>query len=387
MRDRKREFVADTDLAALQKGYYESDAGSANQQVTDQGYASNVLNKNGLLYEPVIDEYRLQGAEERLSWPGGAPFAVCLTHDVDLVHPRRRRDILRAGYRNALLDLEDGSLLGAGTSLLGHGIGALRATGTDRTNPGHYFESWLEAEAEVDASSTFFFTPETTGARHRSDTVYRYDDTVLFEGSEPTIAELMQRLHDRGNEIGLHAAHSAHDDEKEMARQRAQVADASGAPVHSVRQHWLFHDVTMTPKVQSEAGLKFDSTLGVTGNVGFRFGTSRPWYLHDHDADEQLPIVELPLIAQDTALFDSKYMGLDREGVVEYVRMLARRVADVGGVLTLNWHPNSPKRGDRLGAYRDALELLEEMGAWFGTVAEVGEWWSERHDRNWYDAR
>lgn len=385
MRDRKQEFLEDTDLEALQKGAYEIQGGAVEPALVDEGFAHNWLNQYGLLYEPIVDEYREASGGDRPTWPNGADFAVCLTHDVDLVHPRRPRDVLRAGYRNARIDADRGDWLGALGSALGHAVGAVRIGRPERTRPGHYFESWLDAEDEVDANSTFFFTPESTSDRHRSDTVYRYDDTVQFEGAEWTVADLQRELHRRGNEIGLHAAHSAYDDADEMERQRLALERASGTTVRSVRQHWLFHDVRRTPATQAAAGLEFDSTLAVTGNVGFRFGTSRPWYLHDHRADERLSLLEIPLIAQDTALFDDKYMGLDREEAVRYVRMLGERVADVGGVLTLNWHPNSPKPGDRLAAYRDALHVLSESGAWFGTVEEIGDWWRDRHQENWYD--
>jgi peptidoglycan/xylan/chitin deacetylase (PgdA/CDA1 family) len=192
----------------------------------------------------------------------------------------------------------------------------------------------------------------------------------------------MEVLDARGHEIGLHATYGAVDNVEEMRSQRTQLKRASGVPVESVRQHCLYYDIETTSRVQSQAGLRYDSSLAVTGNIGFRFGTSWPWQLYDLDNEEQLPILEMPLIVQDTALMDEKYLNLTETQAVQYVRLMADRVADVGGVLTLNWHPNTTKRGDRFGVYERVLRELDDAGAWFGTVYEIGEWWRDNMAEN-----
>jgi hypothetical protein len=375
---RRKDLFDEFDISDLLSGQQEVDSGGIDaDQTLNQNFAENVFNRFGLLYEPVLDQG--DGCEEIIkpSWPDDTEFGVCLTHDVDKIHPWSERELVRTGYRNARINMSQSAPVSAFNSLVGHLKTALEATQKDRIASEHYFEKWLEAERAVGANSTFFFCPEQTTYLHRSNTVYRYDDPVEFEGEELTVAELMQTLRDRGNEIGLHSLWGAVDDVDELISQRRQLESASGGTVQSARQHWLFYDITTTPKTQAEAGLNYDSTLAVTGNIGFRFGTSYPWHLYDLQAEESLDLVEMPLIVQDTALFDSKYMGLSVDKAIKYVRQLGKRVKEVGGVLTLNWHPNTTKRGDRYYAYQQVLKELEEMGAWFGTVAEIGEMWEE----------
>jgi len=71
----------------LLKGKYEADLlpGNISSANVVPGYAYNVLASRGLLHQPVADEHHLAGGMEKIKWPEGKPFAVCLTHDVDAV--------------------------------------------------------------------------------------------------------------------------------------------------------------------------------------------------------------------------------------------------------------------------------------------------------------
>ena len=64
-----------------------------------------MLNPLGLLYRPVVDEDYLARGGAKPDWPDGKPFAVCLTHDVDLVSLHS----LRQSSRGRLASLVNGS--------------------------------------------------------------------------------------------------------------------------------------------------------------------------------------------------------------------------------------------------------------------------------------
>lgn len=365
------------------------DAMSRHHPVCRYGYSP--LNEWGDLYEPVLDDARLSEGESKPEWPDEASFAVCLTHDLDHVAARSprhalRKGLLRARERWRARGREGPTVAREGVvgSLAGLAGGLLRATrNTLHTGPDpiQQFERWLSAEEAIGAPSTFFVPPNTVSEPHVSDPVYRYDDEVTFDGETMTVGEMLREMVDRGVEIGLHPTWYAYDDPEELRRQRRRLEEEIGTAVHSVRQHWLHYDIRKTPAAHDEAGFQYDSTLAVTGNVGFRFGTAWPWQLHDRQTDEQLDILELPLLAQDTALFDGKHMGLDEQQAFRYVWMLVDAVESVGGVLTVNWHPNMSYPTERWRLYERTLSHLAERDAWFGTVREVGEWWNETNSR------
>jgi len=335
-------------------------------------FAFNVLNPLGLLYRPVVDEAYIKNGGKKPIWPDGKPFAVCLTHDVDLVstHSFRQKARTRAEYI-----LNGPSVMRKARSLAGLGWDVAQAIKYGRKlDPLHCYERWLAAEAAVGARSTFFFWPgwKAVGKHHPSDCSYDMTDRVVFDGQRCTVAEMIREIDRQGWEIGLHPSWYSFDDAEEMKRQKAALESALGKDVVSVRQHFLHYDIRVTPRVQAEAGFKYDSTLGFNDNVGFRFGTCYPWRLYDLKAEKELPIMEVPLIIQDGAMLSPvKGMRLDEDTAFQYVVQIADTVEQVGGVLTLLWHPNAIINSRWWNLYLRSLEYLKEKNAWFGSVSSI----------------
>lgn len=334
-------------------------------------------NRGNMLYRPIADELRVGRDQPRPVWPGNARFAVCLTHDVDQVSRRN----LRMHWRR--LKRQGGSLLRGFESRAWRGFQAsashlaksLVRRGTD---PLHCYERWLEIESEVEAKSTFLFLPGYYGSPHYTDGSYRYDDRIVFDGQRCRVDEMMREMHRRGWEVGLHASWNSSNDLDEMRHQKDQVEQAIDAQVVSVRHHHLHCDIRHTPRVHHKAGLRFDSSFGMNDNIGFRHGTSYPTRLVDMSSGEPLDLWEVPLAIQDRALVETLGGGSE-ELALDWARLLSRRVEDVGGVLTLLWHPECIQIDAWMNVYCRLLKLLKEQGAWFGTMNEIGEWWREHN--------
>lgn len=342
-------------------------------------FSFSPVNLMGKLYDPFIDKEWLKNGGKRPIWPDNAPFAVCLTHDVDVISAhsprsnlRRIRHIFRTWKQqklkqNMILMVE--AMENSARGLLGHSV-----------DPFHHFEDWLAVEADVGAHSTFFFTPESTIENHSSDCWYKYSDSLQFESRKIVVSELIQELDRRGWEIGLHPSWSASKNVEIMRSQKAQLENVLGHSVVSVRQHWLNFDNYKTPGVQTAVGFKYGSTLGFNDNIGFRRGTSYPHYLVDLINNRTLPILEVPLIIQDGAMFHHrKGLRLNLDMGMKYIQKLANQVSETGGVLTLLWHPNTINQPHYWKAYQSSLRLLQSMGAWFGSVREIGEWWEKNN--------
>ena len=362
------------DYQKLLQGFYEKDRlpkdFSPERIVPD--FAFNLLNFLGLLYRPVVDENYLAKGGSRPVWPEDKPFAVCLTHDVDHVTHYSLRQSARIYARDftasRALSRKARGLIGLGWNV----AQAIRHTYTQ--DPLHCFERWLEEEAAVGVRSTFFFWPgwSSVNKHHSSDCTYELSDRVVFDGQKCTVAEMIREIDRRGWEIGLHPSWYSFNDLGEMKRQKTAIETALGHDVVSVRQHYLHYDIRVTPRIQTEAGLLYDSTLGFNNNIGFRFGTCYPWRLYDLQAEEELPILEVPLIIQDGALLSqTKGMRLDEETAFQYVMQLTEAVERVGGVLTLLWHPNYLNDPVWWNLYIRSLAYLKDKNAWFGTVRDI----------------
>ena len=245
-------------------------------------------------------------------------------------------------------------------------------------DPLHCYERWLKVEEEYGAKSTFFFWPgwKSVTRHHWTDPIYDLNDRVLFDGNNCTVAEMIQEIHRRGWEIGLHPSWYAYNDVDELKRQKDALEKAVGDPIHSIRQHYLHYDIRITPRTHSAAGFKYDSTLGFTDNIGFRFGTCYPWKLFDLGSKKELPILEISLIVQDTAMLNpSKGMRIDSKMALRYMLLIVEEVEKVGGVLTLLWHPNEIINHESWALYLKILNYLRDKNAWITSLQEVGNWW------------
>ena len=341
-------------------------------------FAFNVLNPLGLLYRPVVDEDFLENGGENPTWPDKKPFAVCLTHDVDAVSLYSLRQSLRS--RKAQL-LNAGSAFQKVKSLMGVGID-LGSAGIhiQQKDPLHCYERWLKAEKQCSAHSTFFFWPGLSAVTkpHHTDCRYELTDPVIFENQRCSVAEMIREIDRQGWEIGLHPSWYTFNDADELKKQKESLEKALGHEVVSVRQHYLHYDIRVTPAVHAEAEFKYDSTLGFNDNVGFRFGTCYPYHLYDLKTEKELPIMEIPLIIQDGGMLNrAKGMRLDEDTAFRYVKQIAEAVENVGGVLTLLWHPNSIINRSWWDLYLMALDYLKQKNAWVGSVVEIGEWWKK----------
>jgi len=359
--------------AVLRGDYEASSLRSIAQERSVPDFGFNPFHRQGLLYKPFLDHE----TPHSVRWPGGKLFAVCLTHDVDRV---TEADCFQA-LRHIRTVLRSRPSLGGAELAFQIGLAARRfllATWrAGRVDPLWCYERWLEAEDRVGARSTFFFFPDNVSLAHFSDLSYSFEDDIGFRGQKMTVAEFMRTLAKEGWEVGLHGSWHAASSLPELKAQKTRVEKVIGQSVTSVRQHWLHYDIQTTPRVHADAGFRFDSTLGFNDNVGFRFGTSFPWPLTDRQTHAVLPVWEIPLIAQDTALLNPlKGLRLDLETAFSYIMQLTDEVMRVGGVLTLSFHPENihPRRCPGwFELYERVLAELKARDPWFATICQVGE--------------
>jgi peptidoglycan/xylan/chitin deacetylase (PgdA/CDA1 family) len=354
-------------------------------------FQHNPLFWSGRYLEPVINQWLLENtADASLSaspWPQGKRFAVCLTHDVDLISyaswkPSIRRGIelvrLLFGDSNGIMPTAKSLASPAGVKHL-VSLLASKAASATCTKGGRQdlFAPWLSLEARYGFRSTFFFLPNRSSRYHFFDgPVYRHEDCLGFEGERTTVAELMRELDRRGWEVGLHGTFSSFDDAHELKKQKDQVERSVQKEVVSTRQHYLHFDITKTPKAQNEAGFKYDSSFGSNRLIGFRNGIAFPFYFYDLGADAPLPLLEIPLHIQDGALFNPDNLDLSPP-----LALLSDRVEDTRGLVTLLWHPHVVDERRFPGwfwVYEELLKYISRKDAWVAPVRKIGDWWEQR---------
>lgn len=323
---------------------------------------------------PVIDRgiSKIRGLDKRMieshrAWPEGKAFALCITHDVDIVSDvmlkERLRQFSRAGDSSTAVKLQIAlsAVKNAIKTVVGrrkHGLLGL--------------DEWMEVEDSLGFKSSFFFQGQPLPSSTWEDCFYQYTDKIEFEGRHITLLEAIRRIAFGGWDVGVHGSCTSHRDGKILALEKNNVELASEKVVTTSRMHHLFFDAGLTPAALSGAGIAADSSIGSNYQIGFRSGTCHPHFYYDFTIERESSTLCVPLVAQDVALFQQ--MQMDKKHAVSQCLEIMREVAKHGGVFTILWHNNWQRDSDAFHAFVDILNAASEYDAWGCSLEQLNCW-------------
>ena len=217
------------------------------------------------------------------------------------------------------------------------------------------FEQWQELEREAEVRSIFYVFAKAPpkGLRQRCrrwllDPAYNVATNVRLRNK-------LRELADKGWEIGLHGSFDSYADGELLKREKEILENAIGRPVTKIRQHWLrFSQETL--RIQEEAGLEEDSTIGFNDQSGFRAGIASAYHPYDFERQRAFAVREVPLFLMDSTLFD---YGTENKQKVDEILTVLKIAAAFGGTIAVDWHQRvlSPDYG--WGAVYD--QLMEQF--------------------------
>jgi hypothetical protein len=242
-------------------------------------------------------------------------------------------------------------------------------------------ERSVELERSRGITASYLLTAYPTPSKTIYDAVYAGGDRCQFRGRTRRVREIARELHQEGFDVGLHAGYATATGLDEFRHEKSMIEDYIGREVVSCRQHYLHWDVGATPRIQSEAGIRVDSTVGFNRNIGFRAGTALPYRLFDLVTDEPLELLEVPLIIQESPLLSANALELDVPLAQETMQGFIDRIAETGGVVTLLFHPHSLAQSAYLHLYTWAIDYARDRGAWVANLSAIRSWWDERTTR------
>lgn len=352
---------------------------------------SFVDQRSGKLWEPEVDTWiaaRRQELGRRTQleplWPEGRPFVVCLTHDVDMV--TRAQSPVQV-WRSIRASATPGTAaLGreAALRLLGpvravaraarHGVSCTPTTANS-------LERCVAVEAELGVRGSYFFVVHPPPLRSRYDCAYALDDMCRFRGRMCRVAEVIVRLAEEGFDVGLHGSYHSATVSDVLAQERAGLERATGLTITTTRQHYLHWDVAVTPRLQREAGFTADTTAGFNRHVGFRCGTTLPFFMWDLARSRPIDLLEVPLVIQDGALLRVDGLGLQPLEARSVLEQFFDTIAAVHGVVTLLFHPHTLVDPEVHGLLRWCIENAMRRGAWVTSLKSIDSWWRARDAR------
>lgn len=302
---------------------------------------------NENIFEPEISRFFVK-YHNKITYPDNKSFAVCLTHDIDVVYrslTERSIEIMR------LLKNKNKNQNKINIKHL-----------INKKIPYWNLHEIMELESKYNAKSSFYFL-----ALNPDDLGYSYDINDLKEE--------LREIDKHGCEVGLHGSHSAYDSYETLCIEKKRLEDVFGKEVVGYRNHFLRFKVPDTWENLARAGFLYDTTLGYADCVGFRNGMCHPFYPYNLNTGKSIDIIEIPLVVMDCTLFDT-YMRLTKEDALSLILQLIDKVAELNGVFTLLWHNTYLIEGSwEKEMYEKILSYCNEKNAWMTSGKEICEWY------------
>ncbi|WP_102400021.1 polysaccharide deacetylase family protein [Haloimpatiens massiliensis] len=326
----------------------------------------SVAIKNNFLHRPIVNEdiefiwYILHNFNlklERKKWWKNNEFAVCLTHDVDMLF---KYDKLKNEIRNC------GSFLLKEKSFnkFVKNIKFYFRSKLDYTKDLFWnLDDIMKKEYEKGFKSSFYFM---SGGNSQFDNNYSLQDY--------RIKELIEHIENKGFEVGYHGSFNSFDDINIMDEEKTRIDEIVTCNSYGCRQHYLRFSTPTTWRIQEKVGLLYDTTLGYADYEGFRTGYCFPYKPFDLIEDRVMDIWEIPLIVMDATV--SNYRKLSRSEGIERIKNLIDLVEKYKGVFTLLWHNSSFDELNNVwnkwdGAYEEILDYLVYKNAYVSSGRNI----------------
>lgn len=305
------------------------------------------LSEHRDVLEPKVSDFLNQNGQ-KVEYPDGKTFAVCLTHDIDIVYYSK----FKWPYQ-AARSLRSRQISKAFAILL-HKV-------SKKINPLWNFEQIMNLEKKYGAKSSFYFLALEKG-----------DQDFNFKIDE--LGEELKNIIDNGCEVGLHGGHEAYENIDVIKKEKERLEKAVGKEVIGYRNHYLRFKVPTTWELLKETDFKYDTTFGYADCVGFRNGMCHPFKPFDLSTNQFIDILEIPLTIMDGTLYE--YMRLDFEEAWKITERLIDTVEKRKGVITILWH-NTYMVDEMLECYEEILKYCQKKNAWMTSGEEIWRWWDK----------
>lgn len=127
--------------------------------------------------------------------------------------------------------------------------------------------------------------------------------------------------------VSLAASYSSFNDSELLKKEKKNLTGVINRSVDSSRMRYNRVDVPQTYRNLVDAEFTDDYTMGFTHKIGFRAGTSFPFYLYDLNMEAQQPIRIHSFAAHDYALHGEK----NKKTILEKLNLLHEEVKKVNG--------------------------------------------------------
>ena len=225
------------------------------------------------------------------------------------------------------------------------------------TNDPHNTFDWImDVSEKYGLTSAFYFMCGRTDPTKDAD----------YELEHPAIRDLINRIHQRGHEIGVHPSYSTYQQPSLIALEAERLTNLcrkEGIPKSQwgARMHFLRWEHPVTLQALELAGIAYDATLGFADRPGFRCGTCFDYPAFNPVSQKILNIRIRPLIVMECTIIAARYLGLGvSEAAYKQFSQLKRTCKQMNGCFTLLWHNSEFQSQEKKDLYQSLLEQESE---------------------------
>tara|TARA_B110000444_G_C18845694_1_gene601824 strand:+ start:1258 stop:2562 length:1305 start_codon:yes stop_codon:yes gene_type:complete len=159
--------------------------------------------------------------------------------------------------------------------------------------------------------------------------------------------------------VGIHPSWASNSDSKKLANEVKRLGDILNREVIYSRQHFLRLDLPVTYRRLIDLGILEDYSMGYASQVGFRAGTSLPFFFYDLDMEIQTQLLVHPFAVMDGTL--NEYLQLTTDEAQYLVKEIMDSVKEVNGRFVSLWHNETLTENRHWDTWKKVYEYtLEE---------------------------
>ncbi len=266
-------------------------------------------------------------------------FQFSPTYDIDMAWAFQHKGWKRAigGYFN---DIKKGQLTSLKSRFKTHFL--------FRKDPFQVFD-WLDGlHRKFNLAPTYFFLMGDYGPYDKNNLV----TAKPFQALIKTIANLYK--------IGIHPSYQAAGHPLVMEKEKERLAQITQQTIQRSRQHYLKLNLPQTYRQLIQAGIQADYSMGYAMDIGFRAGTSLPFYWYDLTAETSTELLLNPFQVMEVTL--KEYLKLSPEEATLAIQELIQNIKSVNGIFCSLWHNSSFSELESWNEWKNVyVDMLESI--------------------------
>jgi hypothetical protein len=124
----------------------------------------------------------------------------------------------------------------------------------------------------------------------------------------------------------------------EILKSERETLEELGKPITGYRSHTLSFDYHKSFDVLEKQNIAYDSTVGFWETIGYRCGTSYPFFPFNFKENRPYRILEIPLTVMDTSMMSTSCMNLTPWKAYGKLKTIVRNAEKYGSNLSILWH-------------------------------------------------